>query len=308
MLGSAVVRQLRARKVEQVFQGPKVQWGQASTRHTLGLGLDRLLRESAGGPWQILWCAGSGVTASSPSVLRTEFQLFHDFLEDIARRPESERARGSLFFASSAGAAYGGSSNPPFDEQSIPAPLGEYGTAKLRAERQLEKFSISTGIPVLIGQIANLYGPGQSLAKQQGLISQLCRANLMGLPVSIFVSLDTRRDYFYIDDCAALIVAACHRLQRMQGSAQTVRKILASGRSVTIASLLGEFKQVAGKRPLIVTSSSRSTSLQGRDLRLTSRIWTDLDRTQKTPLVVGIGQTLADLSLQLNQFGARSMR
>ena len=62
-------------------------------------------------------------------------------------------------------------------------------------EADLRRFAAATGTAVLVGRIANLYGPGQNLAKPQGLVSQLCLANLTGQPLSIYVSLDTLRDY-----------------------------------------------------------------------------------------------------------------
>ena len=57
--------------------------------------------------------------------------------------------------------------------------------------------------PVLIGRIANLYGPGQNLAKAQGLVSQLCAAQLERARSSIWVSLDTLRDYLFAPDCCS---------------------------------------------------------------------------------------------------------
>ena len=65
--------------------------------------------------------------------------------------------------------------------------------------------------PLLVGRISNLYGPGQNLAKPQGLVSQLCRAQLTRQPLSVYVSLDTMRDYLYVDDAAAMVVAATRR-------------------------------------------------------------------------------------------------
>jgi len=60
----------------------------------------------------------------------------------------------------------------------------------------------------LIGRIANLYGPGQNISKPQGIISQICRSYLLGYPLSIYVSLDTLRDYIFAPDCAALVADA----------------------------------------------------------------------------------------------------
>lgn len=308
MLGSAVVRRLRFDDAVEVCPGPSVGWGEPTALSDLVDGLGQLLDAASDAPWQILWCAGAGVTASNEEDMMKEFLLFRDFLARIAMLSSEQRNRGGIFLASSAGAVYGGSAHPPFDENTIPIPLGAYGHAKLRIERALTNFSALSGVPVLIGRIANLYGPGQALEKQQGIVSQLCKSSLLGQPISMFVSLDTRRDYIYVDDCALLVTRGCMRLgDRPSGSAPVV-KILASGRSVTLASVLGEFRHVVGRRPKVVTGSSPHAGLQGRDLRVRSVRWVDLDRTAKTPLVVGISRTLADLSLKLNESGARAMQ
>lgn len=306
MLGSAVLRHLRADDPEQVFTGGRISWGQPGALSDLETSLRRLVTE-AGATWQIYWCAGAGVTSSGADSLRSEVALLESFFSLVSQLPPDDRARGSVFLASSAGAVYGGSVGAPFDEDSIPVPLGEYGTSKLLMEAALTRLSGETGMPVLIGRIANLYGPGQSLAKQQGIVSQLCKASLLGQPISLFVSLDTRRDYIFVDDCAALIAQAGARLRRVDRGTPPVIKILASGRSVTLASILGEFRRVIGRRPRVVTGVSPHAGLQGLDLRFLSRVWPDLDRGQKTPLAVGMSRTLADLSLQLNAGGAVSL-
>ena len=55
----------------------------------------------------------------------------------------------------------------------------------------------------VLGRLANVYGPGQTLGKPQGLLSQLCLADATGRPLPVFVSMDTIRDYLYAGDAAA---------------------------------------------------------------------------------------------------------
>ena len=145
-----------------------------------------------------------GVTDSSGQALQLELAALGETLDALAAAPRG--SDGAFFFASSAGGVYAGVGAPPYDESSPVRPLGAYGQAKLDAEALVTAWSHRTGTPSLIGRIANLYGPGQNLAKAQGLISQICRSHLTGQPVSIYVSLDTLRDYFFAPDCAGLIV------------------------------------------------------------------------------------------------------
>src|SRR5699024_9202621 len=98
------------------------------------------------------------------------------------------------------------------------------------------------GVPVAIGRLANLYGPGQNLEKPQGLISQLSLSHHTAVPVNVYVSLDTLRDYLYVDDAAALVVDLVETIAASPGSG-AVTKILASGHSVSVAALLGELNR-----------------------------------------------------------------
>jgi UDP-glucose 4-epimerase len=180
-------------------------------------------------------------------------------------------------------------------------PLGAYGQAKLDAERLVADWSRATGTRAVIGRIANLYGPGQNLAKAQGLISQICRGHLTGQPVSIYVSLDTLRDYFFAPDCAGLIVESLARLrqERSETHSGVVTKILASQRAITIGAVIGEMRRIFKRPPRIVLGASPVSALQARDLSLRSRVWPDLDRRALTPLPAGISATAADLQRRL---------
>ena len=163
-------------------------------------------------PWSVAWCAGAGVTGTSAEGLHLELGALRATLEALGASRDGHE--GAFFFASSAGGVYAGVGTPPYDESSPVRPLAPYGQAKLDAEAMVAEWSSSTGTPSMIGRIANLYGPGQNLGKAQGLISQICRSRLTGQPLSIYVSLDTLRDYLFAPDCAAMILAGMARLRR----------------------------------------------------------------------------------------------
>lgn len=304
LLGSSVARAL-AQRGEPVVDAPTIPWGSAAASAALATGLESLVASSAGQPWTVYWCAGAGVTDTAAETLATEAQTFEGFLAAVALLPAADRRRGLIVFASSAGGVYGGSENPPFTESTTPAPLGSYGEAKLRAEKALAALAEGSDIRVVIARIANLYGPGQDLGKQQGLISRLCLSAVTRTPVSVFVSLDTRRDYLYVADGAALLVACADRAHEQAHGTVTL-KIIGSGRSTTIASLLGQFGKLGGSMPRVVTGNSRSANLQSRDLRLRSDVWADLDAGSSTTLAEGIGRTMADMRLHWLQPGRLS--
>lgn len=300
LLGSHVVDSLRRRG--STVQTVQVPWSdRQGTRAALAAGVRRLEDAAAGGAWQLAWCAGAGVVASSAAAMEEERVAFTGLLEEIAARP-AVAAAGTLFVASSAGGVYAGSAGrPPFTEASATGALMPYGRTKLEMERDVRRFSDRTGAAVLIGRIANLYGPGQNLAKAQGLVSQLSRAHVTGAPVSIYVSLDTLRDYVYAADVGDLVASGLGSLRaHVQGrSDRVVVKVVATGSSLTIGHLIGESTRHHRARALVVVKAPQEGSGQIRDLRLRSVVWPQLDAHLRTPMVVGMARTAADVAAQL---------
>ena len=168
-------------------------------------------------------------------------------------------------------------------------------------EADVARFAAATGTAVLVGRIANLYGPGQDLGKAQGLVSQLSRANLTGQPISIYVSLDTLRDYVYAADVGDLVAEALPALrERVAGlPVPLVVKVVATGRSLTIGSLIGQSTRIHRTRPRVVVKAPKPGSGQIRDLRLRSVVWPELDAHLVTPMVVGMARTAADVAKRL---------
>lgn len=294
LLGTAVVRALRQRG-DGLTMTSRIQWKEATlAQQQLAEGIELLVRTAAeqNCPWRVAWCAGSGVTGTSAETLKIELETLSTFFRHLTQQPGSRDSR--VFFASSAGGLYAGSKNPPFTEQHTPTPISDYGRAKLAAEEIVTSFARESGVATVIGRISNLYGPGQNLAKAQGLVSHLCRAHQTGQPVSIYVSLDTVRDYLYVDDCAAMILDA-FTLDPPDVGNTAIVKIFAAARGTTIGALIGECRRVFKRSPRIVLGTSANARFQIRDLRLRSTIWPQIDRRALTTLPAGIAMTEATL-------------
>ncbi|MEL7977401.1 NAD-dependent epimerase/dehydratase family protein [Isoptericola sp. F-RaC21] len=250
----------------------------------------------------LLWAAGAGVVATGQDALDREVSVLDavvDELDAACDRHPGTTVRA--FLASSAGGVYAGSSDPPFTEGTATSPLSPYGTAKLASESAVRRLT-ARGASVLIGRIANLYGPGQNLAKPQGLITQLCRAEVQRSPLLIYVSLDTARDYVYVRDAARMVLAGMDRLSDA-GPGAAVVKILASQAAVTLATIVGELSRITKRRAPIVLGTSSSTPFQARDLRFRSTLWPEVDRLASTTLATGIGATFADVARSLRRPG-----
>lgn len=242
-------------------------------------------------PWRVVWCAGTGVVATGVEVFEAEQQLIARVLETLAG---DDAAPGTLFFASSAGAVYAGSSPAPFDEDSEPAPLAPYGRSKLASEERFRAWAESTGARLLVGRFSNLYGPGANLGKAQGLVSQLALAHLEGRPSSIYVPTETTRDYLYIDDAAAMVLDAMDAVEASDPEAtlSAVTKIFASGRSATITEVVAAVEDAFGEPLDVRHGADPSATYQGLDLRFTSRVLPSVDARDFTDFAQGVRNTV----------------
>jgi UDP-glucose 4-epimerase len=272
-----------------------------AVRSALAEGIDALRRSTAGQPWSVAWCAGAGVVSTPPEDLEAEIETFAGFVNDLARLG----AGGTVFLASSAGGVYAGSPDAsPYTEHSTTRSLSSYGEAKLAMERIAVDFATATGTKLLVGRLSNLYGPGQNLAKPQGLVSMLCQAQISRQPVGVYVSLDTLRDYLFVEDAARVVAAGLDRLAAQDQL--VITKIMSSGRGVSVAMLVGEATRVFRRRPPIVFRGSAASRAQVRDLRFRSVVWPQLDRLVNTALPVGLaatGRSLAETAARTSIAG-----
>jgi UDP-glucose 4-epimerase len=286
LVGSAVAR----RPELDVFDAVPVPWGGPEAPHVLDAELARFAAWAEGHPWGVVWAAGSGVMLTGEDVLDLEVATFRRFCEDADRA--LPRGRGGVYLVSSAGGAYAGSVRPPFGLSTVPVPLNAYGRAKLAQEDALDELS-GRHVDVTIGRLSNAYGPGQDLTKRQGLVTQLCLSMLMGRPATVFAPLETLRDFVYVDD-AARIVADDVVDMASSDRVSCVRRIVCSGRSVSIAELIAMVEQVAG-HPMPLVHLLAPGSPSPVDLRLRPDPDPRVERMLATPLETGVSLVWADL-------------
>jgi UDP-glucose 4-epimerase len=294
LLGRAMLAELRRRGT--IPHTVDVPWrDHRASVDALSSAADRAA--ASDGAWRLVWAAGSGVIATSEADLQAELSTFTTFLDRLNRPP------GDMFLASSAGGVYAASPDPaPFTENSVVGSASAYGHAKLAMEA-VAAGTASTGTKVLIGRIANLYGPGQNLAKPQGLVSQLCLSHVTRQPMMIYASFDSLRDYIFAPDAARMAVAALDRLAQADAGS-VVTKILASGVSRSVGSVIGECTRAFRGRPHLVI---RRAPNQIMDLRLRSTTWSDIDeQVDQLPFGAGLRRTSEDISWQLRAGQLRS--
>ncbi|MBM6399105.1 NAD-dependent epimerase/dehydratase family protein [Phycicoccus sonneratiae] len=270
----------------------RVPWSdEQATVEVLAADLARFAGRRTGRTWLLAWCAGAGVVATGEEALAAERRVFERFTA-LLGDSTGEDEDGVVLLASSAGGLYAGSADPPFTEDTPPVPLVAYGRTKLAMEEALTGVVARTGLRAVLARAANVYGPGQTLGKPQGLLSRLCLSDATLSPLPLFVSLDTIRDYVYVVDLARMLVR-CAELAREEPRGTSVVKVVASGRPVTVGHLVSEARRVF-HRPLR-TAIAPGGDGQVLDLRLASVRWPEVDALAATPLAAGLAATAADV-------------
>jgi UDP-glucose 4-epimerase len=151
----------------------------------------------------VVWCASRinpRLAAERPELVERDRA---DLAEALAQFASWERPPRVIAF-SSGGTVYGPPAEPPFVESMEPAPVNEYGVAKLDLERQLAGSELET----VSLRVANAYGPGQRPAPGQGVLAHWMEAVLSGGEVHLYGDPSSTRDYVYVDDIARAVLAA----------------------------------------------------------------------------------------------------
>lgn len=273
-----------------MFAAARIPWDSPQrTLETLTEELEAFHRWRREGPWAVVWAAGSGVISSSAEKLEAERGVLVGFAGAVA---SSARPGGSFVFASSA-SVYGDTGGQVADEYSATGPLNGYARTKLEQERTLSEV-LAGKVPLAIARISTLYGPGQNVGKGQGLVSTMCAEVISARPISVFVPLDTQRDYLYVDDAADRCLYLAEETSRRAGVDAPMLRVVASARTTTIAEVARTVQTVAHRRTHLLQIQSPAASLHVRQQVLDT---TDpvLRRMRPLPLVEGVGRVYADL-------------
>lgn len=240
--------------------------------------------------WEIYWAAGVGTMSSIEADLVIETCALSKLLSLIESQPTLIATAGCFAFASSAGAIYAGATDDIINENTSVAPTTAYAHEKLKQESLISKFVIKhRKVTALFARISTLYGPGQATGKQQGLIAEIARRILRNQPIQIYVPFDTIRDYITATDAAFTILTT---MRAISGKFGIVVKIVASEQSTTIAEIISVYKKIARRKPRIVTSASKLSSIYNRRIQFNSLVCLANERSSRTSLFVGIAQVM----------------
>jgi UDP-glucose 4-epimerase len=181
--------------------------------------------------------------SSLAALERQPDQGLHDNVLSTANLVEAAGAAGvrKVVFASSA-AVYGSSQQLPAREDAEIRPTSAYGWSKAAGEQLVQRASVQYGTEYVILRLANVYGPGQELKAEPGVIALWYECLLSGKRMRLHDQGRPTRDFVYVGDVAEAVSAAA-----IQGAAETLN--VASGRETSLAELATLMSAIANVEP-----------------------------------------------------------
>jgi UDP-glucose 4-epimerase len=144
-------------------------------------------------------------------------------------------------FPSSGGAIYGQRETAATEADPV-EPTSAYALGKLMAEDMVRFYGRTRKLNYDILRVTNLYGSEQPRHTPQGVIDVLLDNVLAGRPSAIWSPLASERDYIFVDDLAAAVVA----LLELTPPARRLLNV-SSGRTHTLADVLSKVDATTGK-------------------------------------------------------------
>jgi UDP-glucose 4-epimerase len=119
---------------------------------------------------------------------------------------DASRLAGTPRFVFASSNAAAGDHEPPADETDLPHPRSPYGASKLAGEAYCQAYAATYGMAACALRFSNAYGP-RSLHKNS-VVAAWLRAALAGEPVTVHGDGQQTRDFVFVADLAAAVVAA----------------------------------------------------------------------------------------------------
>ena len=151
----------------------------------------------------------------------------------------------------SSSSVYGESEALPKHEGLCPAPRSPYALHKLIGEHYAALFARLYGLETVALRFFNVFGPRQSPTSQySGVISLFTAALLAGASATIHGDGEQTRDFTYVSDVVAGVLAAC----AAPGAAVSGRAVnLARGERISVNALYAVLQRVAGTNGIEAT-------------------------------------------------------
>jgi UDP-glucose 4-epimerase len=141
------------------------------------------------------------------SVTRPDVDADVNVLGTIRILEAARRHDAQVVFASSGGAAYGECEGPASESAPL-RPLAPYGTSKLAGEEYLQTWNRLHRMRNVVCRLANVYGARQLPSLEGGVVAIFLDRLRDRKPTKIFGDGSQTRDFVYVKDVAAALLAA----------------------------------------------------------------------------------------------------
>lgn len=204
---------------------------------------------------------------------------------------QARKAGASVVFVMSY--PYGQPEYLPIDEEHPISALTPYHLGKIEAERITAFYASNLGVPVTSLRIFNVYGPGQGRDLVIGNIVAQLRD--LSRPAIELDTLDTRRDFIFVDD----VIRAISMAAKQQPGFRCFN--VGSGASHSIAEIVRMAQEVAkDKRPVVELRNERRHEVIDVVADI-SRIRGELGWAPVVSMADGLSQCLQAETQQLEQ-------
>jgi UDP-glucuronate 4-epimerase len=211
-------------------------------------------------------CAGVRPSIDRPSLYeRTNIQGTLNLFE------LSREFKLPKFIFGSSSSVYGATSRAPFREEQVELrPISPYAATKLAGEMLAFTYSYLFGIVTVCLRFFTVYGPRQRPDLAIHKFTALIEA---GEPIPVFGDGNSGRDYTYVDDIVAGVLAAIDYQPALSDGAHFDVLNLGNSRPVTLTELVELLEKITGRKAL-----RDSQPAQPGDVPLT---WADLSKSSR---------------------------
>ncbi len=178
----------------------------------------------------------------------------------------AERVGCKRIVCASSSSVYGDNPKTPFAETDpVDAPISPYAATKKACELIGHAHHHLTGASVAMLRFFTVFGPAQ---RPDLAISLFLSSISAGRPIRLFGDGSTSRDYTFVDDIVAGVLAACERIDAHGYRVWN----LGGDHPITLAELVDTVAAVVGRTPVI-----ERLPMQPGDVQ---RTWADLTRSR----------------------------
>jgi UDP-glucose 4-epimerase len=169
----------------------------------------------------------------------------------------------AVVFASTGGAIYGEGEGRglPFAESDAAAPESAYGTSKLAGELYLGLYRRLYGLPGVAMRFGNVYGPRQDPHGEAGVVAIFSGLLREGRPLRIFGDGAQTRDYVFVADVVASMLAAEAALSERGNELEGPFNV-GTGEETSVLELASRLGAAAGVEPALEHKPERLGEVQ----------------------------------------------